>query len=157
MTNWKLTLILRAFSLAKVPLLGAIRPKVIELSATRSAVQLPLIFLTKNHLGSMYFGALAMGAELSIALKVVEMNRVGARKVNFIFKDFTCEFHKRAETAVIFSTTETPQIETLVNQALASGERVNGTFSGVAHSAKAQPGDPPLMTYRLTISMKAAK
>lgn len=156
MSPRNLTYLLQAFSLVKVPLLGMIRPRVVELSDSKSTVRLPLNFLTKNHLGSMYFGALAMGAELSVALKVVEMNRVGPRKVSFIFKDFQCEFHQRAETDVVFSCAEVSAISALVEKTLASGERQNGKFQGKAYSAKS-PESEPLMSYSLTISMKAQR
>ena len=42
----------------------------------------------------MYFGALAMGAELSIALNVVQELYHSSKKIDFIFKDFQCEFLK---------------------------------------------------------------
>lgn len=148
----KLGRFIRTLSLFKVPLLGLCRPQVIECSETRAIVELPHEFLTKNHLGSMYFGALAMGAELSIALKLLARMRDEKLPISFIFKDFKCEFHKRAEENVRFITQEAHLVSALIDRALSSGQRENGTFQGKAYGVK-NP-DEPLMSYSLTISVK---
>jgi hypothetical protein len=147
----KLNRFIRTLSLFKVPLLGICGPKVIKLTHTEAQVQLPFKFLTKNHLGSMYFGALAMGAELSIALTLLDRMRREKIPVSFIFKDFACEFHKRAESNVNFVTNQVHGINQLIDQTLKSPERQNGTFEGSALSEKT---GEKLMSYRLTISLK---
>ena len=38
-------------------------PRIIQLDEDGCAVKIPLGFRTKNHLGSMYFGALCVGAD----------------------------------------------------------------------------------------------
>ena len=70
--NLKLTALINAYSLVQIPLLGMITPRIMELTHKRSVVRVRLDRRTRNHLGVMYFGALAMGAELSIALKAPE-------------------------------------------------------------------------------------
>lgn len=148
----KLGRFIRTLSLFKVPLLGLCRPQVIECSETRAVVQLPHEFLTKNHLGSMYFGALAMGSELSIALKLLARMRDEKLPVSFIFKDFKCEFHKRAEEDVQFITQEARLVSELIDRAMQTGERENGTFHGYAIGVS-NP-EEKLMSYSLTISVK---
>lgn len=148
----KLGRFIRTISLFKVPLLGICRPQVIELSEKRAVVQLPHEFLTKNHLGSMYFGALAMGAELSIALKLLARMRDEKLPVSFIFKDFSCEFLKRAEEDVQFITNDVNKINQLIDEALQTGERVNGSFEGLAVGL--HNPEEPLMRYKLTVSIK---
>lgn len=132
-----------------MPLLGLTRPKVIELSGDHSKVRLPLNLLTKNHLGSMYFGALAMGAELSIALRVVTAMSEGKLPLSFVFKDFAAEFIKRAEGDVDFEFSDVSALDALIERTLGSEERHSETFNGVA-KVKGEP----VMTYRLTISLK---
>lgn len=149
---------IRVFALGKVPLLGLLGPKVITYSNQASVVRLPLNFLSKNHLGSMYFGALAMGAELSVALPIVDKLRSSKAKASFIFKDFSCEFKRRAETNVDFCCLEIEKINELFAKAINSGERVEGTYAGFAvpsacPALTANESDY-LMTYRLTISVK---
>ena len=64
----KASKMLTEFGRTQVPLIGICEPKVIELSHTRCIVMLPLTETTKNHLNSMYFGALAVGADLAILI-----------------------------------------------------------------------------------------
>ncbi len=148
----KLERFIRILSLLKVPLLGLSGPRVVDLTSTKAVVQLPLKFLTKNHLGSMYFGALTMGAELSIAVKLLARMREERLPINFIFKDFSCEFHKRAEEDVQFITESVAEIDKLIEEALRTGDRVNGTFEGYAIGVS-HP-ENRLMSYRVTISIK---
>lgn len=151
----KLSRSIRTLSLFKVPLLGICRPKVMELSESRGIIQLPFEFLTKNHVGSMYFGALAMGAELSIALPLLARMFEDRAPITFIFKDFQAEFLKRAEDTVHFISEDVAQVNAVVDRALQSGERENGTFRGYAVAAS-NPVEK-LVEYRLTISVKRLK
>ncbi|MGE0763129.1 MAG: DUF4442 domain-containing protein [Bdellovibrionales bacterium] len=156
MSPLKLTALIQIFSLLKVPLLGILRPKVVHLTATQSRIRLPLSHLAKNHVGSMYFGALAIGAELSVALKVVDSMQNDKTPVNFIFKDFSCQFLQRAEGATDFCCDEVPQIQALIDKALATQERVEGKFNGYA-CPRGAGRDEQLMTYQLTLSIKSTK
>jgi Domain of unknown function (DUF4442) len=147
----KLNRFIQGLSLLKVPLLGICRPRILELTEDVARVKLPYEFLTKNHLGSMYFGALGMGSELSIALRLLDRMRREKVPVSFIFKDFSCEFLKRAETDVHFITEQVRAIDKLIDLSAGSPDRHNGTFDGYAVSATT---GEKLMTYKLTISMK---
>lgn len=156
MSLFKLTALIQSFSLLRVPLLGILRPKVVTLNAQEARVRIPFSFLARNHVGSMYFGALAIGAELAVALRVVEAMLVHKTPVTFIFKDFKCEFLKRAEGPTDFCCLEVTEIDALIKKALELQERVEGTFSGFAcskndnsHSAQ------PYMTFQITLSVKA--
>src|SRR4051794_12547209 len=52
---------LRAFGFFKVPLIFYVAPSIVELSDRRCVIRVPLNRRTRNHLGSMYFGTLAVG------------------------------------------------------------------------------------------------
>jgi hypothetical protein len=146
----KLQRFIRLLSLFRVPLLGLLRPRIVELTNRRAEVQLPYEFLTKNHVGSMYFGALAMGAELSIALRLLDRMHREKAPIQFIFKDFSADFLKRAESAVSFVTEEVGEIDQLIETCLQSSKRENGSFRGFAQNS----GGEKLMNYQLTISIK---
>lgn len=158
MKHLKLNALLQTFSLVKIPLLGFVRPKVIELSPQRSIVRVKLGYVTKNHLRSMYFGALAMGAELSIGVKVFEKIQVEKAPVNFIFKDFDCRFHRRAETDIDFCCLDISKVDELVEKAVQSGERVEQRFEGFALEKGKDPStakmEDKVMSYGLTLSVK---
>ncbi len=148
----KLSLLINGFSILKLPLLAFASPRVVEASEKKSVVKVALGWRTQNHLGVMYFGALAMGAELSIALKAVE--KIGSEKlrVDFIFKDFKCEFLKRADSDVLFICEEADQVTALIEKAKNSTERLERKFKGYA--VRVNDTAAPVMTYELTLSVK---
>lgn len=148
----KLNWIVKGTSLFRVPLLSLCNPKIVSLDPT-SIVEIPLNYMTKNHVRTMYFGALAMGAELSVAAPVLNEMFLNKKKVNFIFKDVSCEFLKRADDDVRFECDHVPQALEAIEAALKTKERVNLSCKGKAYSKK----NPELifMTFQITISMKA--
>ena len=96
MSLLKLNFFLKTYALLKLPLLAFVNPKVLELEGSRSVVRIKLGYRTQNHLTVMYFGALGVGAELSIAIKAVDAIQASGQKIDFIFKDFQClEFGER--------------------------------------------------------------
>src|SRR5271168_4069226 len=73
--NLRHTLEMRGVGLAKIPLLFFVSPTVVELNERRCEIRIPLTWRTRNHLRSMYFGALAIGADAAgglIAWREVE-------------------------------------------------------------------------------------
>ncbi|MES2854525.1 MAG: DUF4442 domain-containing protein, partial [Bdellovibrionota bacterium] len=108
----KMTAVVNGISLLKLPLLAFISPRIVKCTNEQSVVQVGLGFRSRNHLGVMYFGALAMGAELSIAVKAVQEIQRSGKRIDFLFKDFKCEFSKRADGDVQFICDEAGQVET---------------------------------------------
>ena len=49
----------------KIPVIGYVAPKLLELDDNTVKVKIRLRRRTKNHLNSMYFGVLAVGADLA--------------------------------------------------------------------------------------------
>lgn len=148
----KLTALVNGFSLFKLPLLAFVIPKVVVASDARSVIKISLNWRTRNHLGTMYFGALAMGAELSIAVRAVQEFHQNKAPMNFIFKDFKCEFFKRADGDVHFICDEAAQVAELIAASLQSTERVERKFKGYA-TVPSKSSDP-VMAYELTLSVK---
>lgn len=150
--NLKMTALINAYSALKIPLLAFVTPKVVELGAERSMVRIRLDIRSRNHLGVMYFGALAMGAELSIALRAIQAINQSGKKIDFIFKDFEAQFLKRADGHTNFVCDEGAKVAALVGQSAADHERHTVTFNGFAFvPAKSEE---PVMTYKLSLSMK---
>lgn len=150
--NLKLTAVINAYSAFNIPLLAMITPRVIELTDTRSVVRVRLDRRTRNHLNVMYFGALAMGAELSIALKCIEAIQKSGKRIDFIFKDFSAQFLKRADGHVHFVCEEAAAVNDLIQRACATSDRLEKTFNGYAFVPSA--GDEPVCNYTLTLSVK---
>src|SRR4051812_16918396 len=104
--NLKHTLQMRAGTLFKIPLIFYVSPTVVELTEGRAEIRIPLCWRTKNHWGSMYFGALAIGADCAGGLfcfNLLEgvnkrLKKSGEKaRMDLIFKDFQAEFLKRAD------------------------------------------------------------
>ncbi len=150
------TLVLRAFGLTRVPMLAYARPVVEEMTEDRCVVRVPLSWRTRNHWGSMYFGALMVGADTACGLIAARtIQRLGA-DVGLIFKDCRGEFLKRAESDVYFTCTQGKEIRALVDQALTTGERVDMPVHVVATTPK-RTGDEPVARFTLTLSLKKKK
>jgi acyl-coenzyme A thioesterase PaaI-like protein len=150
--NLKLTALINAYSAIQIPLLAFLTPRVIEATDERSVVRIRLDRRSRNHLGVMYFGAMAMGAELSIALRALTAISESKQKIDFIFKDFSAEFLKRADGHVHFMCEEASAIKKMIQDSADSSERVSRTFNGVAFVPK--NGDEPVMKYKLTLSVR---
>ncbi len=129
---WKETLKLRLLGLKKIPLVFLTSPKIIEISDTRIELKIPLNYITKNHLGSMYLGTLCIGADMAIGLLGFSKIEKARSKVNIIFKDLRAQFLRRPESDVHFICEEGEGIENLITQAIVKGERQSKTFKTYA-------------------------
>lgn len=147
-----MNLFLKIYTLVKLPLISFINPKVIKLTESQCQVRIPLGYRTRNHLKVMYFGALAVGAELSIAIKAVEVIKASGKRVDFLFKDFKAEFLKRADGDVVFHCDEAQEVQRLIDGALTTSDRRERTFVGYA--TVPSKGPEPVMKYHLTLSVK---
>jgi hypothetical protein len=152
--RWKQTLGMRLFGWLKIPLLGSVRPSVIELSDTRCIVRIRLRRWTRNHLGSMYFGALAIGADCAGGLLAFEMIRKKKVKVSLVFKSFQATFLKRPESDVYFICEEGEAIRDQVERTLASEERLTEPVH-IQAAVKLPDGSfEPVATFILELSLK---
>lgn len=147
------TFYLRAFGFLKVPMLFFMSPTVTELTAERCVVRVPLTRRTKNHLNSMYFGALAAGADCAGGLIAMRLIQEEGNQVALIFKDFQASFLKRAEGDVLFTCEEGLAIRELVQKALRSGEREEMSVR-VKATVPPQFGQDPVAEFVLTLSLK---
>lgn len=149
----KSTLFLRIFSFFKIPLLGWVRPRIIEVNDKETRLLIPLSHRTKNHLGVMYFGSLAMGAEAAVAVQAVMQIRKSKKKVDFLFKDFHADFLKRAEGDVHFISNQGDEVRALIDEAILKKERLSKTFRSFAIVPSINP-DEIIGEFKVTLSVK---
>jgi len=147
------TLAVRLWALKNVFLLYFVKPSIIEVSERRCEVRIPLNWRTRNHLKSMYFGALCMGADIAGGLIAFHLMRKAKAKVSFVFKDVRGEFLKRPEGDVHFSCEDGALIGELMQRTLATGEREEAKVEVVARVPK-KLGDEPVARFELTLSLK---
>jgi len=119
--QWKLFLL----GFFKIPLIGFTRPKLIALDEKNVSVKIRLNRRTKNHLNSMYFGALAIGADITGGIHVFYFSEILNKKVSFSFKRMNAQFLKRAESDVYFSSNEGQIIKEAIEESIKTGERIN--------------------------------
>jgi len=146
------TLTLRLFGLRKIPLLLFVRPTVTAISSQRIVVLLPLKRRNKNHWGSMYFGALNIGADCASGLLVMQLIAQRGVPISLIFKDCHAEFHKRAMDDVAFTCEQGDEIAQLIEQAATTGKRVEMPVRVVASVPSL--ADEVVATFTLTLSLK---
>jgi acyl-coenzyme A thioesterase PaaI-like protein len=146
------TLSLRWFGLTKIPVLFYFGVSVTEISKERMVVRIPLRRRTKNHLGSMYFGALCAGADCAAGAFAMHLIKQQPKHISLVFKDFSAEFLKRAEGDVDFCCDQGNEIAELVAQAAASDERVERRLNVIATVPLLS--DEPVARFKLTLSLK---
>lgn len=143
---------LRLFGLARIPLLFYVGVSVVELSPERMIVRIPLKRRNRNHLGSMYFGALCIGADVAPGAYTMYLIRQQPARISMVFKDFQAEFLKRAEGDVHFTCAQGKEIAELVAQAAAADERVERQLDVIATVPSLS--HEPVARFKLTISLK---
>lgn len=148
------TLAVRLWSLQNVFLLWFVKPSVLEINDRGCVIKIPLTWRTRRRdIHAMYLGVLCMGADVASGLPAFDLVRRKKVRVSFIFKDIRAEFLKRAEGDVHFTNTDGPLIQSLIDRALASGEREEATVRVVATVPK-KLGDEPVARFELTLSIK---
>lgn len=98
----------------------------------------------------MYFGALAIGADLSSGLMAMKKIKESGKNVHLSFKDLRGEFHKRAMGDVFFENDQGHEIqqfvESVVNEPNIRKEKEIKVVSRV--------GEEIVATFFLTLSLK---
>jgi hypothetical protein len=147
------TLALRTWAFAKIRLISYVRTRVVDVTDERCEICVPLSWRTRNHLRSMYFGALCIGADAAAALIGLRASRKAGGRVAVIFKDMQAEFVKRAEADVHFACEQGREISDLIAKADTSGERQNLPIRVVATVPKLF-GTEPVARFTLNLSVK---
>ena len=109
----------------KIPMIGYVSPTLLQLDDDKAVVKIRLKRRTKNHLKSMYFGSLAIGADLVGGVHAFYYAKKLNTKISFAFKDVKAEFIKRAETDVLFATNEGTSIKAAMDRAVLENTRIN--------------------------------
>jgi len=147
------TLYLRYFGITKIPLILFVRPTVYQINDAIAVIKIPFRRRVKNHLGSMYFGAMSIGADLSAGILAFRKIKKQNQQISLIFKNFNAEFLKRAEGHTYFSCNEGVLIEELIKKAIETEERVEEIIH-VTATVPLEFGDEPVAQFKLTMSLK---
>ena len=144
---------LLSFVRQKIPLIAYTEMDVIRVNDQECVIKIPLLDKNKNHLDSMYFGVLAVGADCAGGLIAMYQIMTMQLDVALVFKDFSAQFLQRPESDVYFICKEGDKIKTTVLAAEESGERVSCPLHIEAYTLKDE-----IMTtvacFELTLSLK---
>ena len=154
MAKWKETLALWSFAITKIPLIAFVRPSIVKMNSRVCEIKIPFNFWTKNHLGSMYFGALAIGADVAGGLMAMEQIKRSKKKVQLVFKDFEADFLKRPLADVHFTCNDGAKIKKQVLETIKTKKRVTRTLEIIA-TTPSKSGDEPVAKFKLGLSLKA--
>ena len=149
----KYNLYLWYFSLTQVRLIHYCRPKIHDITEDGVTLFMPLDRRTRNHVKSMYIGAMVVGVDMVAGFTAMLKIRKSKRNVILIFKDLNAEFFKRAEGDVHYICKEGKAIEVAVEETLRTGERVNLPVPVIA-TVPDKFGDEPVAKFSITLSMK---
>ncbi len=124
-TLTRFKLFLWYFSHFKVALIGYLQPRLIKVSDKDIVICLPLSRRSRNHLNSMYFGALSVGADLAGGLHGFYHADLAQCKISLVFKSFQAQFLRRPESDVYFVCNEGESVKEMIEESKISGERIN--------------------------------
>lgn len=122
------------FSHVKVPMIGYVRPRLIKLDEQTIIIRIPLTRRTRNHLHSMYFGALAVGADLAGGFHGFYHAQRANCPISLAFKSFQANFLKRPTTDVYFVCNEGTMVQKMINETKQNGLRINKTLQITAYT-----------------------
>jgi hypothetical protein len=146
------TLVLRLLGL-RIPSLLFLAPRVMELDDDGCVVKIPLGWRSRNHVGSMYVGALCAGADLASGLNAFRAIRGGHPKVVPLFKDLRADFLKRADGDVLFRMRDGRRVAEAVRRANETGERFTLPVDVVA-TVPEKYGDEPVARFTMGLSVR---
>lgn len=144
---------LNMFGFFKVPLIWLCRPKLLALDDSHVEVKIPLKRRTKNHLNSMYFGVLAVGADVAGGFLAMSKSQQQGEKISLAFKEVSGQFLKRPEGDVHFICRDGGLINDMLAETMKTGERVNQPVTIIA-TCPSLHGDEPMAEFILTLSIK---
>ncbi|MFN8579267.1 MAG: DUF4442 domain-containing protein [Candidatus Sericytochromatia bacterium] len=119
----KINFLFKSFAFFKIPMIFFCGAKILEIDEKKAVVKIPLNFKTRNHLNSMYFGTLAVGADITggiIAFQIIQQKKL---KISLVFKDMSGEFLKRVEKDAFFVCEDGEKVSKLINKTIETGNR----------------------------------
>ena len=141
------------FGLTQVRLIHYCRPKIVDVNAEGVTLFMPLDRRTRNHVRSMYIGAMVVGVDMVTGFTALLKIRKSKRNVILIFKDLKANFLKRAEGDIHYICSEGKAIAAAVEETIRTGDRVNLPVPVIA-TVPDKFGDEPVAEFIITLSMK---
>ena len=149
----KATFKVRLMGFLKIPLIFYVKPSVILINQDKIVVKIPFKRRNKNHLRSMYFGTMCVGADCSGGLLAMKLIEDRPEKISLVFKDLTADFLKRAEGDTYFTCEQGREIKQLVDTVSQSEARKEMPIT-ITATVPDKFGDEPVAEFTMTLSLK---
>jgi acyl-coenzyme A thioesterase PaaI-like protein len=146
----RLRWMLRLMGWFKIPMIAYVCPRLISIDDETVEVKIRLRRRTRNHLNSMYFGALSVGADIAAGIYAFYFAEQMKSKVSFAFKSMQADFLKRAESDIIFVCSEGMLIREALEKSKSTGERINQPVNVLAKDKN----NEVVATFVMTVSVK---
>lgn len=151
----KINLILKALGFFKIPMIFYVRPKVTQVNETSMELVVPFRRRTKNHLNSMYLGALSVGADLAGGLYAQYLIQESKQPISLVFKSMQAQFLKRVEGNAHFVCNDGPKIQKLIDEVIATpGERKEQSFDVLVY-VPSKLGEELAAKFTMELSLKS--
>lgn len=144
-----------SFGRFKVPLIGHLNPQLMALTDNEIVIKLKLNRRSKNHLHSMYFGALAIGADLAGGLHGFYHAEREKVNVSLAFKSFQAQFLRRPESDVYFISSMGELVKDMIIESKKTGQRINKPLEVKAYTHYPEhPEEVAHFTLELSLKVK---
>lgn len=136
-----------------IPMINDSQLSITKLDDRQCIIKMPFIRQNKNHVGSMYFGAITIGTE--VAAGILAFNYLDKYNLEplLVFKDISGGFLRRAESDTYFICSDYQAISAALKELTETQQRINVTVSviGVTDLTKL---DEKISDFKITISIK---
>jgi hypothetical protein len=119
--QWKMWLL----GVFKIPMIAYCRPKLVQFDETFAVIKIRNRRRMRNHLNSIYFGALMVGGDLSAGLHAYAYSVQRSERISLAFKSCEAQFLMRAESDVYFVNSKGREVAAMMEEAKNTGERQN--------------------------------
>jgi acyl-coenzyme A thioesterase PaaI-like protein len=123
------------FGLLKIPMIAYCRPRIITWNDETVVIRIRRSRRTNNHLKSMYFGALMVGADLAAGMHAFAYTVSEKKKISLAFKSCNALFLKRPETDVYFEAFAGAVVRKMIAESETRKERINGIIPVIIKDA----------------------
>jgi acyl-coenzyme A thioesterase PaaI-like protein len=104
------------------------RPKIVTWNEDTVVIRIRKSRRTKNHLKSIYFGALMVGADLAAGLHAFAFTVSEKKKISLAFKSCNAQFIKRPDTDVFFEAKAGAIVRNMIAESESKKERINAVI-----------------------------
>jgi len=134
--------------------LAFVTPRVVENTVERVEIKIPLTWRTKNSWNTLFFAAIAAGADLTGGFRAFEC--APARSVGVLYKDMSISFLRRCDGDLHLVSLDQAKVESAVEEAATTKQRVNIVVEvkGYVYSYSTTE---PVVVAKMTLSLKQLK